>query len=45
MRCMLPTAIQTVADVDNLIKNKFVVSDEYSSSNVCSGELYKLIKQ
>jgi len=44
MRCMLPATIKTVADIDNLIKNKFVVSDESSSSNVCSGELYRLLQ-
>jgi len=44
MRCIFSVAIHTVADVNNLIKNKFVVSDGYSSTNVCSGELYKLLK-
>lgn len=44
MRCMLPATIKTVADIDNLIKNKFVASDESSSSNVCSGDLYRLLQ-
>ncbi len=44
MGCLLPVTVKTMVDIDNLIKNKFIVSDEHSSSNICSGELYKMIK-
>ena len=45
MSCLIPTiSVHTEISMQKLISDKFIVSDKYSSTNVCSGELYKLIK-
>lgn len=44
MSCLIPTGINVLPEVQKLISDKFIVSDKYSSSNVCTGALYKLIK-
>lgn len=45
MSCLIPTiSVHTEISIQKLISDKFIVSDKYSSANVCTGELYKLIK-
>lgn len=45
MSCLIPTiSIHTEIGIQKLISDKFIISDNNSSANVCTGELYKLIK-